>query len=552
MGRVAGVTAAVVLAMLMLASALPLLVPSAAAEGEIVPTYTWDGEGATNLASEAANWRQDIGGVITNDVLPTNNSHIRYDATSVKACTWDLAYPSFVAYSFTLATGYSGTVMQGDVDIGIGAGGYTQQTGTLSGNIAKSTYCAGDFIQTSGAITASVLRLVMVGDDTTLSFGVNVSPYDLNINGNVTFSGVAQLHWHDLVIADGKSFTLETSYIFRDFYSGTFTNNGIISGASAFKWQSRGVSSTVNLGVIDAPVEFYRDTGAGGSPILMLGSNTEFGSTISISSQHATNTMTVATSGHSLTANGITVGTRGAIVGDGTIINAGDLDASAGVFGVTGQYVQAGDGTIKLGVGQSLENITILSQGLATKWSMQITGTQLYTVTRLDPGKEYAYYEDEVLLGSYVPDESGNLTMTAEGDGTLIAYQLRLNPVITPVPLQSTEYTRYNVDEGVNYRVQYLSDRHVTWTISGAPFLTIDDNGVISGTPGLFDSGEYTVTVRADNGVGWSEVSFQLTVNDSLKPVTNEVGGIIGAFIGAFVLIGLMTVLLGGLRRLQF
>ena len=143
MGRVAGVTAAVVLAMLMLASALPLMASTAAAEGETIPLYVWDGEGSTELASEAANWYQDIGGVIVNDVLPTNNSHVLYDATSVKSCTWDLAYPQFVAYSLTLATGYTGTLTQGDVDIGIGAGASRWRGGDVHRVGVQQVYCAG-------------------------------------------------------------------------------------------------------------------------------------------------------------------------------------------------------------------------------------------------------------------------------------------------------------------------------------------------------------------------------------------------------------------------
>lgn len=52
---------------------------------------------------------------------------------------------------------------------------------------------------------------------------------------------------------------------------------------------------------------------------------------------------------------------RGAIVGDGTIINHGDLDASAGSFSFIGQYVQAGDGTIKLAEGQKFNELLCIA-----------------------------------------------------------------------------------------------------------------------------------------------------------------------------------------------
>lgn len=70
-------------------------------------------------------------------------------------------------------------------------------------------------------------------------------------------------------------------------------------------------------------------------------------------------TATLDLNGHHLSANGITIGTRGILLaGNGTVTNHGDLDASLGQFiARTSQYVQAGPGTVKLGLGQSLYDV---------------------------------------------------------------------------------------------------------------------------------------------------------------------------------------------------
>ncbi|MEX1997651.1 MAG: fibronectin type III domain-containing protein [Candidatus Andersenbacteria bacterium] len=64
-------------------------------------TRTWDGEGATNDCSEAANW--------SGDTIPASTEDVVLDATSVKNMTWDASCPATVA-SFSQNTGYTGIV----------------------------------------------------------------------------------------------------------------------------------------------------------------------------------------------------------------------------------------------------------------------------------------------------------------------------------------------------------------------------------------------------------------------------------------------------------
>jgi len=64
-------------------------------------TRTWDGGGATNNWSEAANW--------SGDAVPTSVDTAQFDATSTKPATID---SSFTIDTLNILTGYTGTITQ--------------------------------------------------------------------------------------------------------------------------------------------------------------------------------------------------------------------------------------------------------------------------------------------------------------------------------------------------------------------------------------------------------------------------------------------------------
>ncbi|MBX7251652.1 MAG: hypothetical protein K1X50_06675, partial [Candidatus Promineofilum sp.] len=94
-------------------------------------TKTWDGGGATNNWSEAANWSGDIVPAPTDDVI--------FDATSTKNATLDT---SVTVRSITIGAGYSGTLAKGASAITIqsnGFGAFTQRGGTFDGGTGDIT-----------------------------------------------------------------------------------------------------------------------------------------------------------------------------------------------------------------------------------------------------------------------------------------------------------------------------------------------------------------------------------------------------------------------------
>ena len=87
-----------------------------------------------------------------------------YSSTSVKSCTWDLDAADCTPYSITIATGCSGTVTQGDVDIGMGTVGL-QQDGVFVANDAQRIICARRVFHTGGDFRKNLANLVMTGDE---------------------------------------------------------------------------------------------------------------------------------------------------------------------------------------------------------------------------------------------------------------------------------------------------------------------------------------------------------------------------------------------------
>ncbi len=109
---------------------------------------TWDGGGANNNCSTAANW--------SGDTIPTSADDIILDSTSTKAMTWDSGCPSTVA-SWTQSSGYTNTVtvsisnltVSGTMSIADGT--FTAPSGTLTVK-GSFTQTAGTFSHNNGTV----------------------------------------------------------------------------------------------------------------------------------------------------------------------------------------------------------------------------------------------------------------------------------------------------------------------------------------------------------------------------------------------------------------
>ena len=321
----------------------------------------WTGAGDDNLASNPENWNEGI--------VPYNGADVVFDSTSVKDCIWDIDASVVTVNSLTLATGYTGTLTQGNVDIGIGKGGIYTSSGTSF--VPRPYYygtscyviCDGD-AQFLGDLSDNALNIIMTGEGSILRYPFSIRSLTLRANVSLPYGAnqiIGSLNIPSgltLTIGDGRSLQLYYAAVQNSKIYGHIV--GTESSSLIFRsFDSREICD-LSSATINVPVIIYGMRDLQPDTIFKLSSNVNLGSFLTVYSIDTTNKLTIDLNGHTLTADSITVGTRAAIVGDGTIINHGDLDASVGTINLNGHYVQAGSGTMNMYDGSYLDRLTVL------------------------------------------------------------------------------------------------------------------------------------------------------------------------------------------------
>jgi titin len=299
---------------------------------------------ADGAASTAANW---AGGV-----APVAGDRLVFDSGSVKNCSLNQA----ITYgSISTVLTYTGTLT-----IGANLGTTDDQVyikGTLAGSTSYIDTCAGDFIQFVGVpITSGVLNLNMAGSGKNLQVS-SFNFYDLTFNGNTNIVFDTAFAAHDLVIASGVTVTNYNGLgglTWMPSYGGdTFTNNGYITGTGPLTLQLDASDITMALGRIDCPTTIGLASWAGDSRTLTMSASGSVGA-LTITSAHATNTVTLDLAGHVLSAKSIAISARGVLSStiDGAMINA------------TGDIGVALDGTMDMSMISLITSTSCTGQGV--------------------------------------------------------------------------------------------------------------------------------------------------------------------------------------------
>ena len=177
----------------------------------VLATKTWDGGGATENWSEAANW--------SGDTVPLNADTVVFDATSVKNVTIDV---NITVAAWQIAAGYTGIISQGTSTVTVNST-FTQSGGTFTGGNGLLDF-NGQFTQNAGTFTAS-------SGTTSYAQGFSYLGGTFNPNGGtVVFDGgnsamslTASVTLNNLTISKNNGIAIQFSNSNALIVSGTLT-----------------------------------------------------------------------------------------------------------------------------------------------------------------------------------------------------------------------------------------------------------------------------------------------------------------------------------------
>ncbi|MFA5859593.1 MAG: FG-GAP-like repeat-containing protein, partial [Elusimicrobiota bacterium] len=208
-------------------------------------THVWDGGGATNNASEAANW--------VDDITPGNNDSVKFDTTNPnKACYWNMS--NINISTITLDVGFSTTVVTMSSMTILGNFVVNAGTFTTSGVADYTHQVKGNFVQTGGYITLSRGKVLFTGtgaQTVQLQSGSQLSGFDINSSSSVQMMAPLKTYGNFNLISG-------------EFIAGDF--NHTIGGSSG--------NFTVTGGTLTAC--FSTMTFTGGQPYITLTPGTSF------------------------------------------------------------------------------------------------------------------------------------------------------------------------------------------------------------------------------------------------------------------------------------
>jgi lysophospholipase L1-like esterase len=538
---------------------------AAKAAGEFPHLKVWTASTDGN-ASVAANWDDGI--------TPDRGDSILLDGTSSANITWDLDDSAVALQSVSIDYGYTGTFIQAPAaDLAIWSGGYYQEAGSLLADSSSKVYCGGHFLQLAGTVVANKLALVTTGAAASIQFTSLTSVYSYENKGAVALDGPNGIS--TLRFSNSGNMNVEgptaPAYIYVQCgqAASSFSNTGSISGSSKMVVFQFGGSADSNMvisfGTISAPVVVDGTGSMPGSRILSLSSSNNNLGKITIQSAHASNTLTLDCAGYDLHTDEVSVKAKGVLLGGEGDITTTTWDSSAGTWTPeSSNVIFDGTSTVKTASGQTFYDVSIPAGSSLTMLSdMTIThgfellgtiNTNGFTLTLPEgwsneiistPGEVVS--EDAVY--SYTPqsNHTGTFTVTTDADwliwdgttlsGTPSRYDVGTYAVsilfengvgqvyqnytleVEAHAISSTPVTVGHVGERYQYQVvsRYPA---LNYTITGPEWLTIDENGLVTGTPPNGTVGRYAVTVTVETANQTAVQTYTLEIKGA--PITAE------------------------------
>jgi len=302
-------------------------------------TRTWAATG-NSYSGIAASWSP--AGV------PATGDNITFDATSVYNCNWNTTVTLGI---FSMNTGYSGTVTQA-TNLGMWNGVHT--TGTLTGSTSYWITCLNNYTHTAGTETSQTIKLDMNGTNGCYISATNDRLYSLRIsaaNIKITPGSLASTNSFSVLVG-ASCYPSTGSFYIRYYGANTFSNLGqMLPGSGTFTMQFFDTNPSVDFGSGGANWILMLLASSGASRTVILASAQTVG-TMFVWSDHVTNTLTLdlSASNYAFSCAGLTVGTRGILLGRGSqITDSGAWGSSAGTFtaGTSSVHLTGATKTVK-------------------------------------------------------------------------------------------------------------------------------------------------------------------------------------------------------------
>jgi len=357
-------------------------------------TYIWNAS-APGDADVAGNWLP-VG-------LPKNTDNIVFNSTSTFTCTFDLLGRFG---SITMSPG-AGIVY---LATSFWVGEFHFNGGTLQTTLGLMIVSE-NFTRTNGTLSSGYFNVLMANKggvfDTGPGAGDTFNAGYLNFKHNTTIEGDWARSQGWLIIQAGATVSIASgSHLVWDTWTGSWENLGTITGPGEFVYSVyTDVASFALSGVITAPVEFSNHPSMAANRTVTLASNTIFLSSILVKSGIGANTKTItldlSISNYTLTADGITIGTLGAINPRSSWINdSGDWDSSDGSFtqGSSKLYMTGGR-----------------SGNTLAAWSAVANGSLTFTIPNLEEGAMYGVLVDGERKYTFTANVSNSISFTYSG-----------------------------------------------------------------------------------------------------------------------------------------
>src|SRR5437868_7787708 len=179
-----------------------LFQPDRKASAEVLNTVTWDGGGATNNWSEAANW--------SGDILPGAGDGIVFNVTSTKNVNINV---SVTVNSIFIGSGYTGIITQFNVAAVqvtgcIGRPCFRQDGGRYNGStntITLNSGGSGGFLLNGGIFDGGTGNISLVGDPS--EFSLQGGTF-ISTNGNLTTNGTMRFQGTSVFQPDAGTVTI--------------------------------------------------------------------------------------------------------------------------------------------------------------------------------------------------------------------------------------------------------------------------------------------------------------------------------------------------------